>query len=514
MLTARCNPGERSLLLQPLLDALGPELSALPEPRLRELAGARADALVGLLPDLGVVLGPATVERVSPDAELRRAFEAVSAVLRGLAAERPTLLVLDDLHNAGLATVELLAYLDRRVARARLLVLATVRAEEGVEMLDTLQELAARIDLGPLSAAAVAELAAAAGRPELATAILGRTRGHTLFVVETLRGLLAGESGIPDSLQAVVLSRLRRAGSDTEETLRASAVLGMTVDPAVVAVLLDLPAHVAAGRCAQAAEARLLVEAGRAYEFVNDLVQEVVYATTAGPVRAALHRRAADVLTADPTAVARHAAAVEDWDRAARALLLAAEETRHRYAMADAEALLTEALAAAERTGEPELIGRATSRAVRSGRPSTCFGPHWRTSTPHRRPPGWPGTGGWRCSRCASSPGTCPSRWATRSSNASRAPRTACGSPRPSATARSKRTCWPGSPCSPSAACGSPMRSGSVTERCAQHGCPGPRPRWPTGWTGSRPPTPTWGSPGRSARPSTSSRRSCGGEAI
>ena len=375
VLTARCNPGERSLFLQPLLDALGPELSTLPEPRLRELAGARADALVGLLPDLGVVLGPATIERASPDTELRRAFEAVSAVMRGLAAEQPTLLVLDDLHNASLATVELLAYLDRRAARARLLVLATVRAEEGAEMLDTLQDLAARIDLGPLSAAAVAELAAAAGRPELATAILSRTRGHTLFVVETLRGLVAGESGIPESLQAVVLARLRRAGSDTEETLRASAVLGMTVDPAVVAVLLDVPAHVAAARCAQAAEARLLVEAGRAYEFVNDLVQEVVYATTAGPVRAALHRRAADVLTADPTAVARHAAAVEDWDRATRALLLAAVETRHRYAMADAETLLTEALAAAERTGEPELIGRAHLARGQVREALDAFGP-------------------------------------------------------------------------------------------------------------------------------------------
>jgi DNA-binding SARP family transcriptional activator len=359
VLTARCYPGERSLFLQPLLDALGPGLSSLPEPRLRELAGARSEALVGLLPDLAEVLGPVRVERASPDTELRRAFEAIAAVLRGLAAERPTLLLLDDLHNAGLATVELLAYLARRAARARLLVVGTVRVEEGAELLDTLRGVAGRIDLGPLSATAVAELAAAAGRPELADAIVGRTRGHTLFVVETLRGLTAGEVGIPESLQAVVLARLRRAGADIEETLRAGAVLGPSVDPTVVAVLLDLPAHVAAGRCAQAAAARLLVEVGRAYEFANDLVQEVVYDTTAAAVRAALHRRAADLLTADPTAVARHAAAVEDWARAARALLLAAEETRRRYAMADAEALLTDALAMAERVADPELIGRA-----------------------------------------------------------------------------------------------------------------------------------------------------------
>jgi DNA-binding SARP family transcriptional activator/tetratricopeptide (TPR) repeat protein len=375
VLTARCNPGERSLFLQPLIDALGHELSALPQPRLRELAGARSDALVGLLPDLADVLGPVRIERASPDTELRRAFEAVAGVLRGLAAERPTLLLLDDLHNAGLATVELLAYLARRAAGVRLLVLATVRVEEGAELLDNLRDLAGRIDLGPLPATAVAELAAAARRPELAEAIVGRTRGHTLFVVETLRWLTAGETGVPESLQAVVLARLRRAGAETEQTVRAAAVIGTAVDPAVVAGLLDLPAHLAAQRCAQAAAARLLVEAGRAYEFANDLVQEVVYATTAAPLRAVLHRRAADLLTADPTAVARHAAAVEDWSRAARALLLAAEETLRRYAIADGEALLTDALVAAELAEEPELVGRAHLARGRVREARGAYGP-------------------------------------------------------------------------------------------------------------------------------------------
>ena len=151
--------------------------------------------------------------------------------------------------------------------------------------------------------------------------IVRRTRGHTLFVVETLRGLTAGESGVPESLQAVVLARLAPGGPDAEDVLRAGAVLGAAVDPAVVAGLLDLPAHVAAQRCEHAAEARLLVDAGRAYEFANDLVQEVLYATHAGtgtggaaPARRRPPRRRRR------EAVARHAAAVEDWPRAARAL--------------------------------------------------------------------------------------------------------------------------------------------------------------------------------------------------
>src|SRR5450755_4045986 len=103
---------------------------------------------------------------------------------------------------------------------------------------------------------AVAQLAREAGRGELAEVILRRTGGHALFVTETLRGLAAGETGVPESLRAAVLARLRRAGPGTEELLRAGAVLGATVDPAVVAGLLEVPEHVAAHRCEQAAASR------------------------------------------------------------------------------------------------------------------------------------------------------------------------------------------------------------------------------------------------------------------
>ena len=73
--------------------------------------------------------------------------------------------------------------------------------------------------------------------------------------------------------------------------------------------LLDLAAaHTAALRCERAAAARLLTVAGRAYEFANDLIQEVLYTSTPAPTRIAHHLRAADLLAA-PEAVAAHAAA-------------------------------------------------------------------------------------------------------------------------------------------------------------------------------------------------------------
>ena len=159
VLTARCYTGERSLFLQPLVDALDSALAALPAARLRTLVGPRAAALTGLWPDLADELG-APAEHGTPEIEVRRAFEAVTAVLRGLATDRPTLLLLDDLHQAGLATVELLHYLARHAAPARLLVLATLRTDEGADALDVLADVAQRLDLGPLPDEAVTRLAA------------------------------------------------------------------------------------------------------------------------------------------------------------------------------------------------------------------------------------------------------------------------------------------------------------------------------------------------------------------
>ena len=105
--------------------------------------------------------------------------------------------------------------------------------------------------------------------------------------------------------------------------------------------------------------ARLLVASGRDYEFANDLIREVLYATTPEPTRLAYHRRAADLLTGQPEALARHAAVAQDWSRAARAWLIASENAMRRYAASDAITLSTQALEAAEQGGDIEVRARA-----------------------------------------------------------------------------------------------------------------------------------------------------------
>jgi len=359
VLSARCYETERSLFLQPVADALLPAVTGRPAVELRRLLGDDASSFAALVPEAAAALGPMPVERVPVDMQRRRTFHSVLGFLRELAARNPVLLVLDDLQYAGQSTIELMHYLGRNAGGSRLLVVATVRAENDAETSAALAAVASRVEVGPLVAAAVEQLAGQAGHAGLADRILRQTRGHTLFVVEVLRALAEGDVGLPESLRSAVQARVRRLGPEAEQLLRVAAVLGAAVDPATVASLADVPPAAALRHCELALRAGLLVAAGRDFEFANDLIREALYATTPEPTRLAYHQRAADRLTSQPESLARHAAACGDWLRAARALLSAADEAFRRFAVTDSAALATQALEAAERAGDLEVGARA-----------------------------------------------------------------------------------------------------------------------------------------------------------
>jgi DNA-binding SARP family transcriptional activator len=365
VLRTRCYEAERSLFLQPIIEAVAPVARRMPATDLQELLGEHGPAARALLPEVAALLGPSPPWHGSPDMERRRSFEAVTALLSGLAARNPVLVVVDDLQYAGQSTAEFMHYLGRHLSGARLLAVVTVRAEHDEQIGAGLAPVAARIEVGPLGPDAVRQLAQRVGLDALADSILRRTRGHTLFVVEVLQALSAGvewdgeTGGVPETLRSAVQARVRRTGAAAETLLRAASVLGSAIDPLVLGKLLDMRPATAVELCELALRARLLAVSGRDYEFANDLIGEVLYATTPEPTRLAYHRRAADLLTGQPESLARHASAAGDWSRAARAWVLAAEEALQRHATSDAITLSTQALQAAERGGDAEVRARA-----------------------------------------------------------------------------------------------------------------------------------------------------------
>ncbi len=346
---ARCYEAERSLFLQPLADVVRSLALAGDPDTLRELAGEWAPNLSALVPEIDLVLRPHSYQPSTPEIERRRTFEAIASLLYRASLRTPLLVLLDDLHNAGSSTLEWLHFGFRRLRGARVMFLATLRADEANEAESHLQDVAERLDLGPLSNDAVTQLAAAAGAPDLTQRILARTSGHTLFVVETLRALIEGadQSEVPETLLAAVLGRVERTGEPCEELLRVGAVFGSAFELPLVAQMLEVASEEAARRARRALDARLLTESGGMFEFANDLIRDALYRTTPGPILIARHRRAAALLEGRPESVATHARAAGEFALAAKAWFEAAERAVNRHANRDAQRMVKGALEAA-----------------------------------------------------------------------------------------------------------------------------------------------------------------------
>jgi hypothetical protein len=225
---ARCYESEQSLFLQPVVEALREIVGTLPHDLVVEAAGPSAGALAGLVPELARVVGSVGYERSTPEMERRRTFEAVATFLTAISKRRPLLVILDDLHNAGASTLELVHFVLRWDRSARLLIAATVQSDHRATVEAQLGARAITVQLGPLSGDTIALLAGEAGHPEIASELMRLTKGHTLFVLEALKAVARSEGGvtIPDSLRSAVSARVAHCGPDVEEFLRGAVVAG------------------------------------------------------------------------------------------------------------------------------------------------------------------------------------------------------------------------------------------------------------------------------------------------
>lgn len=357
VLRGRCHPAERSLFLQPVVDAVRPVLVGLGRAELVATVRDHEGAWITLVPDLAGLVPAAPPAPADRDLLRRAAYDAVAVALRRLAASRPVCLVLDDLQDAGAATVDLLGHLAGRLDGARVLLVGAVRTED-VVVATRLGDRAAHVHLGPLGPAAVDALAAAAGLGHHGHQVMARTAGHTLSVVESLRALASGETGVPASLAEGVLARVAQLPDQSRAVVEAGAVLRRRLDPRLLAGLIEVSEVSATRSCEELTRNGLFTRAGAVYEFTNDLFQECVHAALPDAVAAAYHRRAADLTSDRPEVMASHAHAVGDDARAARGWLLAGEEALRRAAVEDARSLVERCLAT------PGLAAETRARAL------------------------------------------------------------------------------------------------------------------------------------------------------
>jgi DNA-binding CsgD family transcriptional regulator/tetratricopeptide (TPR) repeat protein len=234
-------------------------------------------------------------------------------------AERPVLLVAEDVHWADSASLLAISSVARQLPLSALLVVVTARpsplSAEAVLLLEDLAVAGGRtMQLRPLTSDEVAELAAqvlgAPPGPAL-TALLGKAGGNPLWAVAMLRsladegllrpagdGLEAVTSELPASMNDLVVRRLRHLPKETLELLQVTAVLGDAVSLRDVAeVARRQPTEVVA-QLSAAFDAQLLDEVGDRVVFRHQLVHDAIYRHVPAPARRLLHREAAVALTA------------------------------------------------------------------------------------------------------------------------------------------------------------------------------------------------------------------------
>ena len=252
----------------------------------------------------------------------------------------PTIVVMDDLHWADEATLDLLRVVGRRISRLAALVIGTYRDHEvghGHPLRIALGDIPAgastELVLTGLSVEAVARLAS--GRMGDAVAIHRATGGNPFYVSEVLAG---GGREVPTTVRDAVLARVERLTADAREVVRAASVLGPGCD---VPTLLRVASR--ARPALEEAAARALLEIrAESVAFRHELGRRAVLDALPTPERVAINRRALEVLASvpdvDPARVARHAIAAGDsaaiLELAPRAGARAASLGAHREAAA------------------------------------------------------------------------------------------------------------------------------------------------------------------------------------
>ncbi|MFE9428787.1 ATP-binding protein [Kitasatospora sp. NPDC006697] len=355
-------------VLRRLLRAHGPAWLAA------RLPGTGPYALAHWLPGLG-----------EPPADDRRArlFEEVLALLEAAAADRGLVLLLEDVHWADPASAELLLFLVRNLAAPRMLLLVTHR-DTGLDEDHPVRALLAaldrlprvhRVDPGPLTPSDLLVLGGA-GLPAARLAEVHRLSGGNPLFAAALLDSPGDRTPVP--LRELLLAGVRELPEPARAGLRAAAVLGEPVGPALLATVTGQPEPELEAALRPAVRRGVLLAGEEGYAFRHALLRSAVAEELLPGERRRLHAACARALAADPAlvppgqaaaALALHWHAAGDRAAAYRAAWTAAAAARAGCAYGEELRLLERML---DDPGQPEPgreeVLRAATRAALDAR--------------------------------------------------------------------------------------------------------------------------------------------------
>ncbi|MEV6838856.1 AAA family ATPase [Streptomyces sp. NPDC051133] len=276
-------------------------LAQVADPHIRVLIGA-CDPLatprpLGPLLDLAPRLGPAVRTALTDTSRSDEVFDCLLADL----STYPSLLVVEDVHWADEATMDLLRYLARRLPNVPALVLATYRDDEigrTHDLTSLLGTLAGyswvyRHDLAPLSRRAVARLAT--GHAVDAEHLYRVSAGNPFIVTEILA---APAEPIPATVREAVAGRLAGLSTEARMVVDVLAVLGLRVSLPLLAGVLPN----SEGALDEAVACGIVRTDGQVSEFRHELTRLAVLEAVPAAHRLRVHRQVLAAMRSGPVA--------------------------------------------------------------------------------------------------------------------------------------------------------------------------------------------------------------------
>jgi DNA-binding CsgD family transcriptional regulator/tetratricopeptide (TPR) repeat protein len=348
-------------VLRGLIDKIGPDA-------VLEAGGPGRGALTALLPELG----DGQLDR--SDVGSNRLHETVAVVLETVSQRSPVVVVIEDLHWADDATLNLLRFLLRALTRGRLLVVLSFRTEDvprGHPLRGLISELersrsVSRIDLSRLGRndvrRQVQQILGTVPDDEAFDNLFARSEGIPFFVEELVGFDETCEGDLPWTLRELLLARYERLSDETQHFLRLLSAGGVRVDHDLLVQVYFGDADVLDRAAREAVFANILLADERSYAFRHALVREAIHSELLPGERSRFHTRFAEALEAAPgdrrlaVEISYHWLAAHDAPRAFRASLAAMTESRATYAYGTAAQMGERALELWDQVADAESV--------------------------------------------------------------------------------------------------------------------------------------------------------------
>jgi class 3 adenylate cyclase/predicted ATPase len=305
----------------------------------------------------------------SPQQHERETVMALVDVVEAAALREPLLVLVEDVHWADPATLDVLSLLIERAKFVPLMLVITHRPEFQLSVGAGDQHLTT-VKLSNLDQAEVAELVAQLSReaalpPDLTEHILSKTDGVPLFIEELTKSILelpvAGghvdqRIEVPTTLRDSLMARLDRVPA-AKEIAQIGSVVGREFSHELIEALSTMSSAELASALAALTQSGLATQQashqGTVYTFKHALVQDAAYDSLLKPQREALHGAIVQVVESrfpalqqsKPEMLARHASAAGQPQRAIPYWRKASDQALQRLSLKEAAAYLNAGLA-------------------------------------------------------------------------------------------------------------------------------------------------------------------------